>query len=337
MIKIGVDANGGDKGVLVTVPAAMEAVRENDDIEIVLFGDETKIKPLLTNSERISIVHTTKTMEMGEENPMMAVRKNPDASLCMAMKAAKDGMVDAVVTSGPTQGVVLASHMIVRKLKEMDRVALCALIPNYDGKARLILDVGANVELRPEHFGEFAIFATVAAKEVLGIKDPKVGYLNIGSEPGKGRALDKEAFQYLSNLEGINFYGNIEGDQVINSPTDIILCEGYGGNISIKTLEGTAKCMGKMLKEEIKSSLGGKIGYLFMRKNLKRFSARLDAKKVGGAMVFGISKPVVKAHGNSTSDIYAGAIRQAKTMVKSNLISKVVEKLPKKEREKEDE
>ena len=331
MIRVGVDANGGDQGVNVTVLAAMQAVSENKELEVVLFGDENKIKPLLTNSERISIVHTDKTMEMGEENPMIAVRKNPDASLCMVMKAAKDNEVDAVVTSGPTQGVVMAAHMIVRKLKEMDRVALCPIIPNYDGKARLILDVGANVELRPEHFGEFAIFATVAAKEVFGIDNPKVGYLNIGSEPGKGRQLDKEAYQYLSELEGINFYGNVEGDQIIDAPVDIILCEGYGGNICIKTLEGTAKGMGKMLKEEIKSSLGGKIGYLFMRKNLKRFAARMDAKKVGGAMIFGISKPVVKAHGNSDSDVFCGAIHQAARMVKSDIINKVIAKLPKKE------
>ncbi len=335
MIRIGIDANGGDRGVETTVPAAMEAVKEDKDIEIVLFGDENKIKPLLTNSERIKVVHTEKTMPMGEENPMIYIRKNPDASLCMAMAAAKNGEVDAVVTSGPTQGVVMAAHMIVRKLKEIDRVALCPIIPNYDGNIRLILDVGANVELKKEHFGEFAIFATVAAKEVFHMNNPKVGYLNIGSEPGKGRALDKEAYEYLSELEGINFYGNIEGDQVIDAPVDIILCEGYGGNICIKTLEGTAKCMGRMLKEEIKASLGGKIGYLFMRKNMKRFQSRMDAKKVGGAMIFGINKPVVKAHGNSTAEIFVGAIKQVKTMAESDLINKVVAKLPKKATENE--
>lgn len=330
MIKIGVDALGGDFGVNTTVPAAMQAVENNKDIEIVLFGDEEKIRPLLTNDERITIVHTDQIMDMGEKNPMIAIRKNPNSSLCMVMKAAKDGEVDAVVTSGPTQGVVMAAHMIIRRMKQMDRVALCPIVPNYDGKPRLILDVGANVELKKEHFGEFGLFATVVAKEVLGIENPKVGYLNIGSEPGKGREIDKEAYEYLEHFEGINFYGNIEGDQVINAPVDIILCEGYGGNICIKTLEGTAKMMGVMLKEEIKASLGGKIGYLFMRKNIKRFAGRLDAKKVGGAMIFGINKPVVKAHGNSTSDIFEGAINQAYKMVKADIIGKVVEKLPKK-------
>ena len=336
MIRIGIDANGGDKGVTSTVPGALRALKEFPELEIVFYGDENKIKPLLTNMDRISIVHTDKTMDMGEKNPVRAVRAGKDSSLCMAMQAAKDDEVDAVVTSGPTQGVVMAAHVIIRRLKQMERVALCPIIPNMDGKGRLMLDVGANVELRPEHLGEFAIFATVAAKEVLNIENPTVGYLNIGSEPGKGRELDKEVYEYLSNLEGINFYGNIEADQIIDCPVDIILTEGYGGNICLKALEGTAKGMGKMLKQEIKSSIGGMIGYLFMRKALKRFAKRMDSKEVGGAMIFGINKPVIKAHGNSDEYAYYSAIKQAIKMVDSNLIEKVLEKLPKKEESEDD-
>lgn len=331
MIKIGIDANGGDKGVEATVPGAMRAITMFDDIEIVLFGDENKIKPLLTNSERISIVHTDKTMDMGEKDPVKAVRRGKDTSLCMAMYAAKEGTVDAVVTSGPTQCVVMASHLIIRRLKQMDRVALCPLVPNLDGKPRLLLDVGANVELKPEHYGEFAIFATIAAKEVLGIDNPKVGLLNIGSEPGKGRLIDKDAYYHLCDLKQINFYGNVEPDQMVNCPTDIVVTDGYGGNICMKAMEGTAKNMAKMLKEEIKASLGGKIGYLFMKKNLKRFAKRMDSKEVGGAMIFGIGKPVVKAHGNSDGYAFSNAIKQVRQMVKSDLINKVVELLPEKD------
>ena len=246
----------------------------------------------------------------------------------MAMYAAKNGEVDAVVTSGPTQCVVMAAHLIIRRLKQMERVALCPLLPNLDGNPRLMLDVGANVELKPEHLGQFAIFATVAAKEILGIKDPKVGYLNIGSEPGKGRQVDKDAYYYLEALEGINFYGNLEGDDIINCPTDIIVTEGYGGNICMKSVEGTAKGMAKLLKQEIKSSLGGKIGYLFMRKNLKRFAKRMDTKEVGGAMIFGIGKPVIKAHGNSDGYAFSSAIKQAINMIEKDIINKVVSALP---------
>ncbi len=328
MIRIGVDANGGDKGVSATVPGAMRAISMFDDIEIVLYGDEEKIKPLLTNSTRISIVHTKETMDMGEKDPIKAVRSNKTSSLCMAMYAAKNGEVDAVVTSGPTQCVVMAAHLIIKRLKQMERVALCPLIPNLDGNPRLMLDVGANVELKPEHLGQFAIFATVAAKEVFGIQNPKVGLLNIGSEPGKGRPVDKETYYHLESLENINFYGNIEGDDVVNCPTDIIITDGYGGNICMKALEGTAKNMARMLKQEIRSSLGGKIGYLFMKKNLKRFAKRMDSSEVGGAMIFGIGKPVVKAHGNSDGYAFSNAIKQVRLMIKSNLIEKVTSALP---------
>ena len=331
MIKIGVDANGGDFGVNTTVPGSMRAIQMFKDIEIVLYGDENKIKPLLTNNERISIVHTEVTMDMGEHNPVHAVRTMKDSSLDMVMYACKRGEVDCVVTSGPTQCVIMASHLIVRRLQQMDRVALCPLIPNYDGKTRLILDVGANVELKPEHIGQFAIFATVAAEKILGYKNPSVGLLNIGSEPGKGREFEQAAYDYLSNLKNINFKGNVEPNQIIDCPTDIVVTDGFTGNIAIKTLEGTAKTMGKMLKDEIKSSVGGKIGYLFMRKNIKRFAKRMDTKEVGGAMIFGVSAPVVKAHGNSDPIAFSSAIRQARLMVQENLIENVVSALPKDE------
>ena len=333
MIRIGIDANGGDKGVESTVPGAMLAIKRYSDIEIVLYGDENKIKPLLTNSERISIVHTSETMDMGEKDPIRAVRHGKETSLCKVMYAAKNGEVDAVVTSGPTQCVVMASHLIIRRLKQMDRVALCPLIPNFDGQPRLLLDVGANVELRPEHLGQFAVFATVAAKEVFGIEHPTVGYLNIGSEPGKGRELDKEAYYYLKDINGIDFYGNVEPDQMVNCPTTIVVTEGYGGNICLKSVEGTAKMMGKMLKREIKSSFSAKIGYIFMRKALKNFQKSMDSSEVGGAMILGIGRPVVKAHGNSNAYAISNAIKQARIMVKSDLINKVIEALPLKKAE----
>ena len=337
MIKIGIDANGGDFGVSTTVPAAIEAIKKYDDIEIVLFGDEEKIKPLLTDSTRITIVHTKETLSMGEKDPVRAVRKQKETSLVKALYAAKEGLVDAVVTNGPTQCVVMGAHLIIRRIPQMERVALCPIIPNFDGHPRLLLDVGANVELKPEHYAEFAIFATVTAKEILGIKEPTVGLLNIGSEPGKGREIDKLAFDVLSKTENIDFKGNVEPDKLIDCPTTIVVSDGYCGNIALKSLEGTAKGMGRMLKQEIKASVGGKIGYLFMRKNLKRFGKRMSTAEVGGAMILGIGKPVVKAHGNSDSKTYTSAIRQVREMVKCDLINKVIAALPKKEEVKGDE
>lgn len=326
MYKLAVDAMGGDLGLDATVKACEDAVKNFDDIEIYLYGNEDKIKEKLTNSTRINIVNTEDVLDMGEKNPIKAVReKRKTASLCVAMTDAKEGKVDCVITSGPTQCVVVASHLLIRRLPMVERIALCPIIPNLDKRPRLLLDVGANVELRPEHINLLATFSTVVAKEVLGYKAPRVGLLNIGSEPGKGRELDKETFKLLEANEKISFYGNVEPNEVLNCPTEIIITDGFTGNICMKTIEGTAKNVGKMLKEEIKSSLGGKIGYLFMKKNLKRFMARMDSKEIGGAMVLGLGTPVIKAHGNSDSYAFYHAIRQGRDMVKNEVIKHILD------------
>ncbi|MDE5867840.1 MAG: phosphate acyltransferase PlsX [Anaeroplasmataceae bacterium] len=328
MIRIAVDANGGDYGVETTVIGSMQAIQKHSDLEITLFGDEEKIKPLLTNDKRIKIVHTKDTISMGEKDPVHAIRSQKEASLCLAMKAAKEDLADACVTSGPTQCVVVGAHLLVRRLPQMERVALCPFVPNLDGHPRLLLDVGANVELKKEHLGQLAIFANVVAKEILGVKEPKVGMLNIGSEPGKGRPIDKEAYYYLENLEGINFVGNIEPDQMVACPADIVVTDGFTGNICLKAIEGTAKSLSVMLKQEIKSSFGGKLGAVLMHKNLKRFKNRFSTKEVGGAMLFGVSKIVVKAHGNSDAETFGNAIGLAYNMVQAQIIEKVVKELP---------
>ncbi|MBD5390467.1 phosphate acyltransferase PlsX [bacterium] len=331
MVKIAVDANGGDYGVDTTVLGSMMAVRKFKDLEIILYGDKEKIKPLLTDSTRITVVHTSDTISMGEKDPVKAIRSQKEASLCLAMKACKNGEADACVTSGPTQCVVVGAHLLVRRLPQMERVALCPFVPNLDGRPRLLLDVGANVELKKEHFGSLALFASVVSQEILKVSEPKVGLLNIGSEPGKGREIDKEAYYYLKDLPGIHFYGNVEPTEMINCPCDVVVTDGFSGNICLKTIEGTAKGMATMLKQEIKSSLGGKIGAIFMRKNLNRFKKRMSSKEVGGAMLFGLSKIVVKAHGNSDPTAFFHAIRLTRELVEADIINKVVSKLPKEE------
>ena len=169
MIRIAVDGNGGDYGLDTTVLGSMMAIKKFPNIEITIYGDEEKIKDLLTDSTRITVVDTKETISMGEKDPVHAIRRQKDASLCLAMKACKNGEADACVTSGPTQCVVVGAHLIVRRLPQMERVALCPFVPNMDGHPRLLLDVGANVELRKEHLGSLAIFASVVSKEVLGV------------------------------------------------------------------------------------------------------------------------------------------------------------------------
>ncbi|MFI3251686.1 MAG: phosphate acyltransferase PlsX [bacterium] len=328
MMKIAVDAMGGDFGCKTTVEGAILAVKKFKDIEIVLYGDEEQIKPHLTDSTRISVVHTDSAVDMGEKDPVKQIRNNRKSSLVLSMRSAKEGETDAVVTAGPTQAVIVGAHLIIKRLPQMSRVALCPIIPSFDKRGKLMLDVGANVELKPEHLLDLTIFASVAAKEFLNVESPKVGLLNIGTEPGKGREFEKEVARLLTESPRINFYGNVETKEIITNECDILVTDGFTGNMVMKTMEGVAKGMGEILKEEIASSTKGKIGYLFMKKNLKNYKKRLDASEIGGAMIIGINVPVIKAHGNSDGYAFFNAIRQARSLVSNDIINKVTACLP---------
>ncbi len=328
MIKIAVDAMGGDFGCETTVNGSMLAIKKYKDLELVLYGDENEIKKHLTNSQNITIVHTDSCVDMGEKDPVKQIRNNRKSSLVLSMRSAKENETQAVVTAGPTQAVVVGAHLIIKRIPQMSRVALCPIIPSADRRGKLMLDVGANIELKAEHILDLAIYASVAAKEFLKVESPKVGLLNIGTEPGKGRDLDKETFKLLTDSPRINFYGNVETKEILTNECDVLITDGFTGNMVMKTMEGVAKGTGKILKEEISASLGGKIGYLFMRKNLKSYQKRFDVSEIGGAMIIGINVPVVKAHGNSDPYAFFNAIRQARSLVETDVITKVTACLP---------
>ena len=243
-------------------------------------------------------------------------------SMVLAMEACKNGECDCFVSAGPTQVVVVAGHMILKKIKGMHRIALAPFIPTANGN-KILLDSGANVELKPEHIDQLAYYASIMAKITLGIDNPKVGLINIGTEDGKGREVDKESYQLLSNDKRINFIGNVEPKEMFFVDCDIFINDGFACNILLKTIEGTAKYMGACLKREIKSSFKSKIGALFMKKSLKRFKKVFDASEAGGAMICGLTSPAIKAHGNSDEKAIFNAIRQAKTLVGGNVVEKI--------------
>lgn len=323
MIKIAIDAMGGDNAPVEIVRGCDLALDAYKDIELVLFGDEKQIKSLLKHQDRVTIVNTTEVISMGEKDPVRAIRSNRDSSMVKALYSAKNGDTSAVVSAGPTQALIVGAHLVIKRMEKMHRVALAPIIPSVDQKGRILLDVGANIELRPEHLLELALYATVVSREYLGVEKPSVVLMNIGTEEGKGRELEKETFKLLKENPQIHFLGNIEGKEILTTEANIVLTDGYTGNVLMKTMEGTAKGMGNMLKEEIKSSLMGKIGYLFMKKNLKRFQKRMDASEIGGAMIFGIKAPVIKAHGSSNAHAFMNAIRQARQFVQNNVVEKV--------------
>lgn len=329
MIKIALDVMGGDFGPEVTVKGALKAIQEYPNIEITLFGDEKQINKYLTNNERIKIVHAETVIDMGEQNPVRAIRNQKDSSLVMALESVKNNENDCIVSAGATQALVVGAHLVIKRMKKMRRVALAPIFPALDKRGIILLDVGANVELRPEHLLQLAIYATVVAKLYLKRNNPKLGLINIGEEEGKGRPIDNEVYTLLKNSELVNFIGNVEGTNIFTTEADILITDGFTGNIMLKTIEGTGKAMGKMLKEEISSSLMGKIGYLFMRKNLKKFAKRLDPSEIGGTLVYGLNSPVIKAHGSSNERAIFNAIRQAKEFTEADIIENVKNELDK--------
>ena len=325
MIKIAVDAMGGDFAPEQIVKGVNIAIEKHDDLEIKLFGDEKEIKKHLKPSSRVSIHHTDYFLDMGVEDPIKAYRTNQNYSLFLAMKSVKEKETHAIVSAGPTQGLVVGGHFVLRRIKGMKRVAIAPFIPDFNGRTRILLDSGANVEFRPEHILDFAIVASIIAKAYLNIDKPVVGLVNIGSEKGKGRQEDIEAFELLSNNKYVNFYGNIEPKEVLSADVDILVTDGFTGNILMKSYEGAIKAFGDGIKIQVHNSLRAKIGALFMKKAFKNIKENTNPDKVGGAILVGVDGILIKAHGSSNDYAFYNAIRQARLMAKEDIISKIKE------------
>lgn len=327
-IKLAIDAMGGDFAPQEIVKGVNLAIKNNPNLELVLYGDESQIKEYLEENERVSIVHCSSKLDMGVKDPIREIRTNKDLSLSKAFQAVHDHECAGAVTCGPTQGVVVAAHMIVKKVPGMQRIALCPIMPEFGGKSRLLLDVGANVELRPEHIVQIAHFASVYLKESNGVENPLVGLVNIGSEPGKGREVDKETYEALKNDPQINFFGNIEPKEMFFSDCDILVTDGYCGNLVLKTLEGTAKAVGEELKKAIKSSFWSSLGYvLFMKGAMKKFKKKVSGDDVGGALLFGVDGVIVKSHGSSNAYTFSKAIERCAMGVRGNYVEVMKQRL----------
>lgn len=324
MIRIAVDAMGGDYAPKEQVEGAMLAIKKISDIEIILYGDEEKIKPLLSNQERISIVHAPYQIPMGEKNPITAIKANKEtSSMARALLSLREGTADAVVSSGATQALIAGAHILVRRMKGFKRTAIAPVIPSVSGEPKILLDAGGNLTIKPEYMLQQAYFAKIYAQEVLGYENPKVGLINIGTEPGKGRDLDHEVFELFSNTDLFEFYGNIEPKTCLDPEVDIMISDGFTANIVMKTIEGTAKGMGKLLKKSLTSSFFGKLGALLARKNLNQFKKSMDASEIGGAVIYGLYKPVIKAQGASKAYGFYNGIRQAAEICRKDVFGKV--------------
>ena len=315
--RIAVDAMGGDFGPQVVVPAAVEAAREG--IAVVLVGDESRINSELagqnTTGLDISVVHTTQVVEMNDK-PADALRRKKDSSIQVACRLVKKGEADGVVSAGNSGASVACGMFILGRIKGVLRPALAGILPT-EKKPVVLIDVGANVDSKPQHLAQFGLMADVFAKYVLGMKDPSVGLLSIGEEEGKGNATVREAFDLL-RTSGLRFIGNVEGRDIFTGEVDVVVCDGFVGNVALKLSEGLARSLSHILKDELKSSWLSKIGTLLSFRAFKRFKKVVDYAEYGGAPLLGLKDIVIVAHGKSNELAIVNCIRMAATSVRNN-------------------
>ena len=329
-MKILLDVMGGDHCPDEAIKGAVKAL-EKIESDIVLIGNENLIKESVKKifgkddisevSKRLSIVNATEVIE-NIDKPLEALKRKKDSSMVKGFELIKKGEVDAFVSSGSTGAFMAGGTLLVGRIKGIDRPALAAIMPSYNGSF-MVLDAGANTNVRVINFEQFAHMASIYMEKVLKRKQPKVALLNIGAEEEKGTDLIKESYQKLKNNDNINFVGNIEGRYIFNGDVDIVVADGFSGNICIKTTEGVGLMVNKILKEELLSNLYTKVVAMLLKPALKKFKKRMDYTEYGGGILLGINKPLVKCHGSAKEKLFAITIKQAEDYAKSNAINKI--------------
>ncbi|WP_442599465.1 phosphate acyltransferase PlsX [Neobacillus sp. D3-1R] len=325
-MKIAIDAMGGDHAPKEIVLGAIKAIQHYSDLDITLVGDETKINTYLTNKERIEVLHTDEVI-LGTDEPVRAVRRKKNASMVLAAQLVADQKADACISAGNTGALMAAGLFVVGRIEGIERPALTPTLPTVGGEGFLLLDVGANVDAKPEHLLQYAIMGSIYSQKVRGIKNPRVGLLNIGTEEKKGNELTKQTFELLKSAQ-VNFIGNVEARDLLDGVADVVVTDGFTGNMVLKTIEGTAMSVFKMLKGALTSSLKSKLAAAVLKPDLKVLKNKMDYSEYGGAGLFGLKAPVIKAHGSSDAQAIFSAIRQAKEMVDQDvtpLIRKAIE------------
>ncbi|MED4127334.1 phosphate acyltransferase PlsX [Shouchella miscanthi] len=319
-MKIAIDAMGGDHAPHAQVEAAVRAVKEFTDLQITLIGDETKMKPLLADSDnRIAMVHTVESI-LDTDKPTTAVRRKKDASMVLAVNEVKSQNADACISSGNTGALMTAGLLYVGRQKGIDRPALSPMLPTKDGNGFLLLDVGANMDAKAEHLLQYAVIGDAYMQKIHQVKKPRIGLLNVGTEAGKGTELTKEAYRLLEEST-FHFVGNVEARDLLDGVCDVVVCDGFSGNLVLKTIEGTAKMLFSMLKTELTSSISAKLAAGMLKPKLTGLKKKMDYSEYGGAGLFGLKAPVIKAHGSSDANAFFHAIRQAKEMVDQDVVA----------------
>ena len=338
LVKVVVDAMGGDNAPQETVKGAVDAVNTRKDIKVILTGRQELVEGELSKDtypkDRIEVVNTTEVIEMAEP-PVNAIRKKKDSSIVVGMNLVKKGEADAFVSAGSTGAVLVGGQVIVGRIKGVERPPLAPLIPTKDGVA-LLIDCGANVDARPSHLVQFAKMGSIYMENVVGVKNPRVGIVNIGAEEEKGNALVKETFPLLKECKDINFIGSVEARDIPAGVCDVVVCEAFVGNVILKLYEGVGATLISKVKAGMMQNLRSKIGALLVKPALKATLKSFDASQYGGAPLLGLKGLVVKTHGSSKAVEITNSIIQCVQFKQQNINEKIKEHISVKEEIRED-
>jgi len=330
-IHLSLDAMGGDNAPQIIVDGATQTKIRHPYVKFSFYGNKIKLLPLISSSEVLKeseIVHTEESIDANEK-PSIAVRKGRNSSMGMAIQSVKSGKADAIVSAGNTGALMAMAKLFLRPIEGINRPAIAAYFPTITGES-CMLDLGANIDCDAKNLVQFAFMGQAFANIVMGVDNPSISLLNIGEEEQKGLDYIKEASQILSDLKSqINYAGFIEGDKIAQGISDVIIADGFTGNVSLKTAEGTALLVTSYLKKALSSSLSSKIGYLFAKKAINNFRLQMDPRKYNGAVFLGLNAVAVKSHGGTDAFGFANAICVAVDMVKYNFIHDLKNKISK--------
>ena len=329
MFRVALDGMGGDFAPANPVKAAVDAVNTDKNIKVMITGDKERLEAEFAkyqyNKEQIEIIPTTEEISCNE-SPVDAIRRKKDSSMVVALRLVRNGEAAAFVSSGSSGSVLVGGQVLVGKIKGIERAPLAPLIPTTKGVS-LLIDCGANVDAKAHHLVQFARIGTIYMKTIVGIENPKVAIVNIGSEEAKGNALVKETYPLLKECEDINFIGSIEANEIHTGKADVIVCEAFVGNVILKHTEGLAKTLIGEIKKGMMSSLRAKIGALLVKPALKETLKQFDASQYGGAPLLGLKGLVVKAHGSASAVEIKNAIFQCVEFSKQEVNETIKEQL----------
>lgn len=326
-MRIGIDVMGGDNAPKAPISAAIKYALENKEDSLILYGNKESFDEYDELPNNIEVVYTTEVISTHDE-PAMSIRSKKDSSLVRLAQDCKSGEVDSMLSAGSTGAIVASGVLIVRRIKGIQRPCLPGAFPTkINGKRVLIVDLGANTEPSSSVMHEHALLANTYAKSVLKVENPNIKLLNIGEEDSKGTDIYKEAYKLLKEDSNLNFTGNLEARYIFDGEADIIVCDGFVGNMTLKSIEGTVGMFSHSMKEIFNSNIITKLSGLMVYSKLKQFKKQLDYKEIGGTPIFGIDKLMIKAHGSSNELAFYNAIKQSKNMYEIDYINRIKKEL----------